>query len=204
MKHLFIISLLFYGNYAFTQTIVERDPDIESMVMEVSPDSLQNTIKTLVAFGTRNTLSTQNNANRGIGAAKNWVLHKFKEMAKQSAGRLTAFIDTTTLQADGRRVDRPILLGNVVATLKGTNPADKRIFIISGHLDNMRSSPTDSIGDAPGANDDGSGTAAVMCKGNEQTFFSGNYNFCCSKRRGTGAVGRRLYGRESKKTKLEY
>jgi hypothetical protein len=162
MKHLFIISLLFYGNYAFTQTIVERDPDIESMVMEVSPDSLQNTIKTLVAFGTRNTLSTQNNANRGIGAAKNWVLHKFKEMAKQSAGRLTAFIDTTTLQADGRRVDRPILLGNVVATLKGTNPADKRIFIISGHLDNMRSSPTDSIGDAPGANDDGSGTAAVI------------------------------------------
>jgi hypothetical protein len=162
MKHLFIIVLFLYSNHAFTQTIIERDPEIESMVKEVSPDSLQNTIKTLVAFGTRNTLSTQNNTTRGIAAARNWVLYKFKEMAKQSGGRLTAFIDTTTLQADGKRVDRPILLGNVVATLKGTNSADNRIFIISGHLDNMRSSPTDSIGDAPGANDDGSGTAAVI------------------------------------------
>ncbi len=163
MKYLFIIVLFLYSNYAFTQTIIERDPEIESMVKEVSPDSLQNTIKTLVAFGTRNTLSTQtNNSGRGIAAARNWVLAKFKEIAKKSGGRLTAFIDTTTLQADGKRVDRPILLGNVVATLKGTNPADNRIFIISGHLDNMRSSPTDSIGDAPGANDDGSGTAAVI------------------------------------------
>jgi Zn-dependent M28 family amino/carboxypeptidase len=162
MKHLLIIAI-FLSNYTFAQTIVQRDAEIESMVKEVSPDSLQNTIKTLVSFGTRNTLSTQiNNSNRGIAAARNWVLYKFKEIAKQSGGRLTAFIDTTTLQADGKRVDRPILLGNVIATLKGTNPADNRIFIISGHLDNMRSSPTDSVGDAPGANDDGSGTAAVM------------------------------------------
>lgn len=161
MKQLFSIAL-FLSNYTFAQTTILRDVEIESMVKEVSADSLQNTIKTLVAFGTRNTLSTQSNANRGIGAARNWVLNKFKEAARQSAGRLTAFIDTTTLQADGKRVDRPIVLGNVVATLKGTNPADNRIFVISGHLDNMRSSPTDSIGDAPGANDDGSGTAAVI------------------------------------------
>ncbi len=162
MKYLYIICFFLYSSHAFAQTIIQKDAEIESMVKEVSPDSLQNVIKTLVAFGTRNTLSTQSNATRGIAAARNWVLYKFKEIAKQSAGRLTAFIDTTTQQADGRRVDRPILLGNVVATLKGTNPADKRIFIISGHLDNMRSSPTDSIGDAPGANDDGSGTAAVI------------------------------------------
>jgi Peptidase family M28 len=161
MKHFFII-VIFLSNYTFAQTIVQRDAEIESMVKEVSPDSLQNTIKMLVSFGTRNTLSTQNNTSRGIGAARNWVLYKFKEIAKQSGGRLTTFIDTTTLPADGKRVDRPILLGNAVATLKGTNPADNRIFIISGHLDNMRSSPTDSIGDAPGANDDGSGTAAVI------------------------------------------
>jgi Zn-dependent M28 family amino/carboxypeptidase len=161
MKHLLIIAI-FLSNYTFGQIIIERDTEIESMVKEVSPDSLQNTIKTLVAFGTRNTLSTQSNSSRGIAAARNWVLFKFKEMAKQSGGRLTAFIDTTTLPADGKRVDRPILLGNVVATLKGTNLADNRIFIVSGHLDNMRSSPTDSIGDAPGANDDGSGTAAVI------------------------------------------
>ena len=132
------------------------------MVREVSPDSLRSYIKSLVALGTRNTLSTQTDPKRGIGAARNWVLGKFNEFAKTSGGRLTAFIDTTTLQPDGRRVDVATLLGNVVATLKGTDPADNRIFVISGHLDNMRSSPTDRIGDAPGANDDASGTVAVM------------------------------------------
>ena len=153
---------LFCSCSLFSQTIIQRDAEIEIMVKEISPDSLQSYIKTLVAFGTRNTLSNQSSIARGIGVARNWVLHKFNEMAKHSAGRLTAFIDTATLPADGRRVDRPILLGNVVATLKGTDPLDKRIFIISGHLDNMRTSPTDSTGDAPGANDDGSGTAAVI------------------------------------------
>ena len=162
MKKLFLLILLFICDKAFSQTTINRDPEIVQMLKEVSADSLQSYIRTLVAFGTRNTLSTQTNPNRGIGAARNWVLGRFNEMAKQSNGRLTAMIDTTTLQPDGKRVDRALILGNVVATLKGTDPADTRIFLISGHLDNMRSSPTDSIGDAPGANDDGSGTAAVI------------------------------------------
>ena len=162
MKQLIFTACIFVSTTAFSQTTVQRDPQIEQMVKEVSIDSLQSYIKTLVAFGTRNTLSTQTNPVRGIGAARNWVLGRFNEMARLSGGRLTAMIDTTTLQPDGRRVDRSLILGNVVATLKGTDPADTRIFIISGHLDNMRTSPTDSIGDAPGADDDGSGTAAVM------------------------------------------
>ena len=116
----------------------------------------------MVAFGTRNTLSTQTDAKRGIGAARNWVLKKFNEFAKNSGGRLTAFIDTTTLQPNGKRVDVPLVLGNVMATLKGTDPNDNRIFIISGHLDNMRTNVMDRTGDAPGANDDGSGTSAVL------------------------------------------
>jgi hypothetical protein len=116
----------------------------------------------MVSFGTRNTLSTQTDAKRGIGAARTWVLSRFNEFAKESGGRMTAFIDTVTLQPDGRRVDKPTLLGNVVATLKGTDANDDRIFIISGHLDNMRSNVMDGTGDAPGANDDASGVAAVM------------------------------------------
>jgi Peptidase family M28 len=162
MKLFFTIVLSIYSNYLFSQTIIQRDSKIEQMVKEVSPDSLQSYIKQMVALGTRNTLSTQDNASRGIGAARKWVLDKFKYIAKQSNGRLTAFIDTTTLQPDGKRVNRVILLGNVVAILKGIDTSDKRLFIISGHLDNMRSSPTDSTGDAPGANDDASGTAAVI------------------------------------------
>ena len=162
MRQLLLISLLLMVKYTSAQTIIQRDAEIEKMVKEISSDSLQSYIKTLVAFGTRNTLSTQNDAKRGIGAARNWVLGKFNEFAKQANGRLTAMIDTTTLQPDGKRIDAPTLLGNVVATLKGTDPNDNRIFIISGHLDNMRSSPTDRLGDAPGANDDGSGSAAVL------------------------------------------
>jgi hypothetical protein len=162
MKFFISIAFFIYSNYLYSQTIIQRDTEIEHMVKDVSSDSLQLYIKQLVNLGTRNTLSTQNNASRGIGAARKWVLDKFKYIAKQSNGRLTAFIDTTTLQPDGKKVDRVILLGNVVATLKGTDTSDKRLFIITGHLDNMRSSPTDSTGDAPGANDDGSGTAAVI------------------------------------------
>lgn len=147
---------------SFAQVSINRDPEIDKMVKEISADSLQSYIVKMVSYGTRNTLSTQSNANRGIGAGREWVFNKFNEFAKQSNGRLTAFIDTTLYKADNRRVSRDIILGNVVATLKGTDPNDKRIFLISGHLDNMRSSPTDSTGDAPGANDDGSGSAAVI------------------------------------------
>jgi Zn-dependent M28 family amino/carboxypeptidase len=132
------------------------------MVKEVSSDSLKSYITQLVSFGTRSTLSSTTDKTRGIGAARNWVLGKFNEFAKQSKGRLTAFIDTITYQPDGRRVNRSINLGNAVATLKGTDPKDDRIFIISGHLDNMRTNVMDSIRDAPGANDDGSGSAAVL------------------------------------------
>ena len=146
----------------FAQTIIVKDAAIENMVQEVSADSLKSYITTMVNFGTRNTQSAQTNSKRGIGAARNWVLTKFNQFAAQSNGRLTAFIDTTTLQPDKKRIDTPTLLGNVVATLKGTNVNDNRIFIISGHLDNMRSSVMDRTGDAPGANDDASGVAAVL------------------------------------------
>ncbi len=144
------------------QTIIHRDTQIEKMVSEISKDSLQSYIKKLVSFGTRNTLSSTTDPKRGIGAARNWVLGRFNEFARQSNGRLTAIVDITTLEKDGRRVDTSISLGNVVATLKGTDPNDDRIFIISGHLDNMRTSVMDRINDAPGANDDASGVAAVM------------------------------------------
>ena len=162
MRNIFLLAFLLYSKSFFAQTIIQRDSEIEQMVKEVSADSLHSYIQKMVSFGTRNTLSTQTDPNRGIGAARNWVLQRFKQLSAMSNGRLTAYIDTTTLQADGRRVDAPLLLGNVMATLRGSDPADNRIFIISGHLDNMRTNVMDRTGDAPGADDDGSGTAAVM------------------------------------------
>ncbi|MBC7937340.1 MAG: M20/M25/M40 family metallo-hydrolase, partial [Rhizobacter sp.] len=160
--YLLVITGVFAYASLFAQTIVVKDAAIDQMAKDVSSDSLRSYITSMVSFGTRNTLSTQNNPKRGIAAARNWVLSKFNEFVKTSNGRLSAFIDTTTLQPDKKRIDSITLLGNVVATLKGTDTADKRIFIISGHLDNMRSSVMDRKGDAPGANDDASGVAAVM------------------------------------------
>lgn len=158
----FAILVTSIGYAASAQTVVQRDPVIETLVKQVSPDSLKSYVRKLVSFGTRNTLSSQTDPKRGIGASREWVLTKFREFAPQSAGRLTAIIDTTTIPADGRRVDAPVLLGNVMATLKGTDLNDNRIFMISGHLDSRATDVMNRTIEAPGANDDGSGVAAVL------------------------------------------
>ncbi len=154
---LFILSQQVFG-----QTTIQRDPLIEQMVKEVSPDSLRAYIEKMVSFGTRSTLSTTTDPAKGIGAAREWVVKKFREFGKASNGRLQSYVDTTTLAADGRRIDSRISLGNAVAILKGTDPNDDRIYLISGHLDSRVTDVMDRTSDAPGANDDGSGVAAVM------------------------------------------
>lgn len=164
MKIYLLAIALCSVSFAFSQStsIVNRDPQIELMVKEVSQDSLQANIKKLVSFGTRNTLSATSDPDRGIGAAREWILERFKSFAKESGGRLSAKLDTSTYQSDGRRIDVTTVLTNVVATLKGTDPTDKRVFVISAHMDSRASDVMDRVGDAPGANDDGSGTAAVI------------------------------------------
>ena len=165
MKNLYTLLLTFGISAVATAqspVIINQDPQIAGMVAQVSADSLKAHVEKLVSFGTRNTLSSTTSRKRGIGAARNWILSRFTSYAAASNGRMTAKLDTSNYQPDGRRVDVPVVLTNVVATLKGTDPNDKRIFVISGHMDNMRSSVMDRTGDAPGANDDGSGTAAVI------------------------------------------
>jgi Zn-dependent M28 family amino/carboxypeptidase len=163
MKKLFLsIVVIVFTLWGFGQTIIQRDPEIEQMVKEISPDSLKSYISKLVSFGTRSTLSSTIDKKRGIGAAREWVVQRFNEFARNSSGRMTAYVDTTTIPADGRRVDVPTNLGNAMAVLKGTDPNDERIYIISGHLDSRVTDVMNRTADAPGANDDGSGVAAVM------------------------------------------
>ncbi len=154
----FILSVQFSS----AQTIVYRDPQIEQLVKEINADSLRSYTKQLVQFGTRHTMSSTTDKKRGIGAAREWVVQEFSEFGKASKGRLTAFVDTTTLQPDGRSIDAKTSLGNAMAILKGTDTADKRIYMISGHLDSRVTNVLNRNADAPGANDDGSGVAAVM------------------------------------------
>lgn len=159
---LFVFVCLFLIKGINAQTIIQRDPAIEKMVTAISPDSLKAYILKMVSFGTRHTMSTVTDPKQGIGAAREWVVAKFKEFAKQSNGRMTAMVDTTTLKPDGRRISKPVNLGNAMAILKGTNPADQRIFVISGHLDSRVTDVMNATSEAPGANDDASGVAAVL------------------------------------------
>src|SRR4029077_12482574 len=107
-------------------------------------------------------------------------------------------------QPDKRRIDTPTLLGNVVATLKGTDANDHRIFLISGHLDNMRSSPTDRIGDAPGANDDASGCAAVLecARVMSKSGFSATIIFVAVSGEEQGLLGANFMATKAKKDSL--
>ena len=162
MKNFLLISFIIISFESKAQIKIDRNENIAEMVNNISKDSLESYISKMVGFGTRHTLSSQTNPKKGIGAARSYVLSKFKEFEKYSGGRLSSFIDTTTIIADGKRVDRNVILGNVMGVLKGTDPNDKRIFIISGHLDSRNSNIMDSIGEAPGANDDASGVAAVI------------------------------------------
>jgi hypothetical protein len=160
-KILLGITAVWCLSQSHAQIIIEKDPVIEKMVAELSSDSLKSDVATLVSFGTRSTLSTQTGP-QGIGAARNWIFSRFSEFAKNSNGRMTVELDKWILAPDGKRVDSAVELGNVLATLRGTDPADKRIFLISGHMDSRVSNVMNRSSDAPGANDDGSGTAAVI------------------------------------------
>ncbi len=155
-----LLSVLITSIYG--QTTVNRNADIDKMVKSVNQDSLKAYISKMVAFGTRNTLSDIKSKTKGIGAARNWVVGKFNQFAKQTDGRLTAYLDTITFKSDGKRVDQPTLLGNAVAVLKGTDANDKRVYVVSGHLDSRVTDVMNRTSDAPGANDDGSGVAGVI------------------------------------------
>jgi hypothetical protein len=162
MKTVLLLCTFFLSLITNAQTTIQKDPVLEKMVAEVNADSLKSYIYKLVSFGTRSTLSTTTHPAKGIGAAREWVAAKFREFAKQSNGRMTVQLDRWMLQPDKRRIDTAVDMGNSMAILKGTDPNDNRIFLISGHLDSRVNNVMNRTSDAPGANDDGSGVAAVL------------------------------------------
>ena len=139
-----------------------RNRPIAGIVREIDARNIEVSIRKLVSFGTRNTLSEQNDPKRGIGAARDWLYAEFLKAAEASQGRMTVEKQSYE-QPKAQRIPQPTIITNVVATLKGTQPeSTDRIYVVSGHYDSMCSSPTDGKCDAPGANDDASGTAAVL------------------------------------------
>lgn len=156
-----IIAIFLLFQALFSQApAVRQNREIISMLRSVSANRIESDIRKLVSFGTRNTLSTQDNPNRGIGAARDWIFNEFEKISRDCGGCLIVEKQSFT-QPKAPRVPEPTLLTNVIATLKGSTDPD-RIYVVSGHYDSMCSSPTDAACDAPGANDDASGTAAVI------------------------------------------
>ena len=160
---------------AFAQPVVapDADPRVAALVAAVSQDRLQRMLTTLAGFGTRESLSTTTSPTRGIGAARQWI---FDELTRSSP-RLQVSFDTHVIAPQGR-FTRQTELRNVMAVLPGRT--SRRIYI-TGHYDSLNlgtggqqalnaaggqnpqaRADFDHDADAPGANDDGSGTVLTM------------------------------------------
>src|ERR1700746_2206733 len=142
------------------------DPKIVAALKEVSAERIRSNIEKLVSFGTRSTLSAQDPASissgRGIGAAREWIRSEFETYSRDCNGCLEVQTDSFT-EAPADRIPQPTQITNVYAVLKGTDPENaKRIVLVTGHYDSRNSDTLDAKGDAPGANDDASGTAVSL------------------------------------------
>ncbi len=163
MKNILSFLLLLSGLSGFAQSSVAvTDSEIRRMSAEVSAKNLETIVRKLVSFETRHTLSDTLSSKTGIGAARNWIKQELEKYSRESGGRLKVEFDTFIQPADGRRILQPVSMKNVLAILPGTDPDDNRIFIVTGHYDSRATDVMDAKSLAPGANDDGSGTAAVI------------------------------------------
>ena len=142
------------------------DPQITAALADVSAQRIQASIEKLVSFQTRLTLSAQDpdsiKAGHGIGAAREWIKAEFERYSHDCGGCLEVKTDSFT-ENPGDRIPKPTLITNVYAVLRGTDPeSPKRIVLVTGHYDSRNSDTLDASGIAPGANDDGSGTAVSL------------------------------------------
>jgi hypothetical protein len=183
MRRLCVAFIVTVGSLSLhAQTVPpDADPRVEAMVTAISETRLKMLVDTLAGFHTRNTLSDTTSTTRGIGAARQWILDELK----RSSPKLQVSFDTYKLDKQAR-ITRPVELRNVLAILPGKSP--RRIYV-SAHYDSVNIGETGQIGantrapakpgeapppdpqrranqdyniDAPGANDNGSGTALTM------------------------------------------
>jgi len=135
------------------------DPRIAEIVREVSSDRIAQLDAKLVSFGSRSSLSElASTETRGAVPARKWIASEFQAISDANGGRLKVSVDTFPVPR-GSRIPADQTMSNVVAVLPGTDPNDKRVFVVSGHYDSL---PADVSQDAPGANDDASGTIVSM------------------------------------------
>ena len=137
------------------------------VIEAVDAEHIQRTIDTLVGFGTRHTMSDTESDERGIGAARRWVHSQFEQNiaghGKSGDSTPKVYFDTHQVEPDGRRINEAVDVVNVICEIPGTQPASRdRLYYVLAHLDSRASEANDATSDAPGANDDGSGVAALI------------------------------------------
>jgi len=123
-----------------------------------SPARLRADVAAMVAFGTRNTLSSATDPRRGIGAARNWAAARFEAIGKDCGGCIT--VERISRSFTGPRAPNGVIVENVLGIQKGRDPG--RVVIIGAHIDSRGTDVLDTVKDAPGANDDASGVALVL------------------------------------------
>jgi hypothetical protein len=142
------------------------DSQIAAALRQISAPRIQSNIEKLVSFQTRSTLSAQDPASiasgRGVGAAREWIKSEFERYARDCGGCLEVKLDSFT-ETPGGRIPKPTEIANVYAVMKGSDPeSSRRIVLVSGHYDSRNSDNLNITDPAPGANDDGSGTAVSL------------------------------------------
>jgi hypothetical protein len=136
------------------------EPELRDLLRRVDARRVEATVRRLVAFGTRHTLSAQDDPNRGIGAARDWIFQEFQRYAATSGGRMSVELQSY-VQEPASRIPTATTITNVVATIRGVE-APGRIYVVTGHYDSRVTDVLNAVADAPGANDDASGVAVVM------------------------------------------
>src|SRR5580700_2776800 len=166
------------GTPTVAQTIAGRDPaEPQQKVVKpkilprpggavaraaIDEKSMRALIDQLVACGTRLSIASWSDANRGPGCGRDRIVARFNEIAKASGGKLQVVVDKFEATS-ARTSNKPAPMENVYAILPGTDDKlSKTVFIVSGHLDSRPSDDQDTKADAPGADDDGSGVAVSV------------------------------------------
>jgi hypothetical protein len=152
-----------------TTTIgLARDPALAAAIGEISASQIRATDSALVSFGTRHAMSDTLSATRGIGAARRYLFAKLSGYSKACGGCLKVEYDPAMMEMRGHPQRPMVNIVNVLAWLPGRDTT--RVVVMGGHYDSCVCARTDlaplarfeSTQDAPGADDDGSGTSAVV------------------------------------------
>ncbi len=150
----FVLSLL-----SPAQGPLPKPLDLAKVLARVTSKNLERSVRDLASFGTRHTFSTTEDPKRGIGAARDYIERRLRAAAKRSSGRMK--VERKTYELSMRHQGKKVRVVNLVATIEGQQEPD-RVFLVSGHYDSRNTDRKDGQHDAPGANDDGSGSAAVL------------------------------------------